>query len=184
MGLASLVPCRLGIRRTEDRTDQGVPSHLFVHSDTGTILRLLYRTSPRDGKLESCTSLAWASTRVAVARSRSTSCIDIVFCRFSSVHLESQPGALALAPGRPNRVIGSNVQLQPVWWPALRRVWLARISASSLATHNAALDRRNMRRRHVGSVACTAVRYKLEQLFTLDIHPNRGRIIATDVVRI
>ena len=115
-----------------------------------------------------------------MARFGSASRIGGLFSRFSSIRLKREPDTLALASRRSNRVVASDVQLQPVWWSALRGVWLARISASPFARDNAALGRRNMLRRHVGSVARTALRCKLEQFSTVDIHPDRGRIINTD----
>ena len=64
MGLARLVSCRFRIRRAEDCTYQCAPSSLFLYRHTRAILRLFYRTSPEDRKLESrsfitCSSKGW-----------------------------------------------------------------------------------------------------------------------------
>jgi hypothetical protein len=114
VGLASLVSCRSRIRGPESYTHQRVSSCLFVHSNTRTIPWLLYHASSKDWKLESRSSFASWSRRVAVARYRSAFRTSVVFPHFSRIYLERQPDPLALASRRSNRVVGSNVQLQPL----------------------------------------------------------------------
>jgi len=180
LGLASLVSCRIRIGWTEGCTLQRAFPSLFLYCDPRATLGLLYRTSPEDWNLESRSFLARSYREMAVAHSWSDAGIVGVFPRLSSIRLHGEPNTLALASRRTNRVLGSDVELQPVWWTALRGVWLARIPASPFAGDNATLGRCNIRWRHVGSVACTALPSNLEQFLTVDIHPDPGRIINTN----
>ena len=176
--------CRFRIRRAEGSTYNCASSSLFLCRDSRAIVGLLYRTSPEDRKLESRAFLACSFEGMAVARLRSDSRIARLFSHLSRIRLKRQPDTLALASLRSTRVVVSDVQLQPARWSAVRGVWLAGISAGPFARDDAALGRGNLRRSHVGLVARTAFSFKLEQFFTVDIHPHRGWVINTDGIRV
>ena len=184
MGLVSLVSCRFRIRRAEGSTYKCSSSSFFLYRDSRAVVRLLFRTSPEDRKLESRSFLACSFETVAVALFRPDSRIDGFFSPLFSIRVNREPDTLALASRRSTWVVVSNVQLQPAWWSALRGVWLAGISAGPFARDDAALGRGNLRRSHVGLVARTAFSFKLEQFFTVDIHPHRGWVINTDGIRV
>ena len=184
MGLASLVSCRFRIRWAESCTYECAPSSLFLYCDARAIRGLLYRTSPENWRLESGSFGASPFRGLVVARNGSSSRTVGFFSRFPGILLKRVPDTLALASRRSNRAVASDVQLQPVWRSALRGVWVARIFAGPFARGNAAVGRWNKRRSHVGSVARTALRSKLEQFFNIDIYSDVGRIIDTDGIRI
>jgi len=121
---------------------------------------------------------------MAVVRCGPRSRFTCLLSRLPSIRLEREPHTLAMASSCFNRVVVSDVQLQPLWWSPLRGVWLEGISAGSFARDVATLVGSNLCRFHVGVVACTAFPSKLEQFFTGDIHRNLGWVINTDGIRV
>jgi hypothetical protein len=109
MGVAGLVSCRSWIEWDETHSHEGVSSGLYLRRDTRTILWVFHYSPCGIGQLESCSPFASKPLTMAMAVHRAAPSIHIVFPYLSRAHLQGKSNPLALASGRSDAFMASDV---------------------------------------------------------------------------